>query len=298
MASARTARPSRRLVGTVVTASLGLASLVGAALVRPAQAVAPAATRTPSAAAVVDREPARPNPRIAPAAAPVRPGFGPGASGSGVREVQRRLRVSPVTGFFGPATRAAVARFQASTRLPADGWVDWTTYQRIMRLPVPKAAAAPTATATAAARSSASASRSRTRTVPSGAMVCPAPGARFTDDFGDPRSGGRSHQGIDLLGRRGQPLLAIESGVVVRAKVSTLGGLSVTLQGRSGAKYFYTHNDRNLVVTGQRVTAGQTIALMGDSGNAKGTVHLHFEWWRSGAEGAAVNPYPLLRSLC
>ena len=55
--------------------------------------------------------------------------------------------------------------------------------------------------------------------------------------------------------------------------------------------------DKHLVTNGQRVVKGQPIALMGDSGS-KGTVHLHFEWWRSGGESDAVNPYALLRSLC
>ena len=46
-----------------------------------------------------------------------------------------------------------------------------------------------------------------------------------------------------------------------------------------------------------RVTRGQVIGLMGDTGSP-GAVHLHFEYWRSGGESDAVDPAPLLRSIC
>jgi murein DD-endopeptidase MepM/ murein hydrolase activator NlpD len=48
---------------------------------------------------------------------------------------------------------------------------------------------------------------------------------------------------------------------------------------------------------GQKVRAGQVIATMGDSGSP-GAVHLHFEYWKSGRESAAVNPASLLRTIC
>jgi murein DD-endopeptidase MepM/ murein hydrolase activator NlpD len=44
------------------------------------------------------------------------------------------------------------------------------------------------------------------------------------------------------------------------------------------------------------VTAGQTIAALGDTGNAAGTPHLHFEYHPGG--GSAVNPTPLVASIC
>ena len=55
--------------------------------------------------------------------------------------------------------------------------------------------------------------------------------------------------------------------------------------------------DRRFVRAGQRVTRGQVIGLMGDTGSP-GAVHLHFEYWRSGGESDAVDPAPLLRSIC
>ena len=52
-----------------------------------------------------------------------------------------------------------------------------------------------------------------------------------------------------------------------------------------------------LVKGGQRVTKGQVIGRMGDSGS-KGQVHLHFEYWKSGRESDAVNPIKLLKRIC
>lgn len=267
---------ARSFPATAATPEAASATASAAAAPAVDERLAAAAERAAQRRAVVSGQAAR-------AARAAQRGFGYGARGSGVRAVQQHLGV-PVTGFFGPATQAAVRAFQRRAGLPVTGVVSLATYRRILQVPIPRPPAAPAAQAV--------------RATSSGGMVCPAPGARFSDDFGDARSGGRRHLGIDMVGRRGAPLLAVESGVVVRARSSTLGGLSIVLQGRSGAKYFYTHNDRNDVRAGQRVTAGQVVGRMGDSGNARGTVHLHFEWWRSGGESDAVNPYRLLRSLC
>jgi murein DD-endopeptidase MepM/ murein hydrolase activator NlpD len=55
--------------------------------------------------------------------------------------------------------------------------------------------------------------------------------------------------------------------------------------------------DSITVRAGSSVKRGQVIGYMGDTGSP-GAVHLHFEYWKSGGESAAVDPYPLLKSLC
>ncbi len=136
---------------------------------------------------------------------------------------------------------------------------------------------------------------------PSGAsMVCPVNGAvAFTDTWGAPRSGGRSHKGVDMIAARGTPLVAIEAGTVKRMRNSALGGITVTLKGVSGDEYYYAHLDgwaAGLAV-GQSLSVGGLLGYVGSTGNAQYTVpHLHFEWAPGG--GAAVNPYPLVAGLC
>lgn len=130
----------------------------------------------------------------------------------------------------------------------------------------------------------------------SGGMYCPVAGpVSFTDTYGAPRSSGRSHQGVDMLAARGTPQVAITSGTITYAGYSGLGGNVQYLAGDDGNTYMYVHQDQN-IVTGGRVSAGQTISTVGDTGNAAGTPHLHFEFHPGG--GGAANPTPLVASLC
>ena len=135
---------------------------------------------------------------------------------------------------------------------------------------------------------------------PSGAMTCPVAGAvAFTDTWGAPRSGGRTHQGVDMIAARGTPLVAIEAGTVKRMRNSSLGGITVTLKGSSGDEYYYAHLDAwaSGLSVGQSVGVGGLLGTVGNTGNAQYTVpHLHFEHAPGG--GAAINPYPLVDGLC
>lgn len=145
-----------------------------------------------------------------------------------------------------------------------------------------------------------SAARAAAAPVVTGRMTCPvAASVRHSNDWHAPRSGGRQHQGNDVFAPHGSTLVAIESGVIDRSSdtESGLGGITIWLRGDSGIRWYYAHNARNLVARGTRVAAGQPIALLGNTGNARGTSpHVHFEMHPGG--GAAANPNPVISQLC
>jgi murein DD-endopeptidase MepM/ murein hydrolase activator NlpD len=154
------------------------------------------------------------------------------------------------------------------------------------------------ASAAAAARPAAAprpaATSGATGVIASGEWVCPVQGPRsFSNDWGQPRSGGRRHQGNDILSPRGTPVVASVSGTV-RHHNSSLGGLSYYLNGDDGNTYFGTHL-QSFAASG-RVAAGTVVGYVGDTGNARGTPHLHFEIHPGG--GGPVNPYPTLSKYC
>ncbi|MBK5305367.1 MAG: M23 family metallopeptidase [Frankiaceae bacterium] len=132
--------------------------------------------------------------------------------------------------------------------------------------------------------------------VPVAGYVCPVRGhTSFSDTWGDARSGHR-HQGTDVMAAYGAPVVAVISGTVKTA-YSSSGGISLYLRGTDGNEYFYAHNSRNVVSTGEHVVTGEVIAYVGTSGNApNGAPHVHFE--RHPGGGAAVNPYSWLRRIC
>lgn len=134
---------------------------------------------------------------------------------------------------------------------------------------------------------------------PSSGGACPVAGAvSFRDTWGDARSGGRSHQGVDMMAGAGTPLAAIYSGTI-SLKVNSLGGNTIWLTSGSGDQYYYAHlqSYASGLASGQSVSEGQIIGTVGSSGNASAAFpHLHFEYHPGG--GSAVNPYPLVKSIC
>lgn len=133
----------------------------------------------------------------------------------------------------------------------------------------------------------------------SGAIACPVGNPRnYSDTYGAPRSGGRRHQGVDILAPHGTPIYAYENGTINRMNGNRLGGISLYLQGASGTVYYYTHLAGYVsgLAPGQAVSVGQHIAFNGDTGNAAGIPHLHFEVMPGG--GGGVNPYPYARRAC
>lgn len=138
-------------------------------------------------------------------------------------------------------------------------------------------------------------------TLATSAMACPVAGSvRFTDTFGAARSGGRSHEGVDMFAAEGTPLVAVADGVtfLVENVDDDIGGVSLWIRADNGDTYYYAHNAMNAVTrNGMWVQAGQIVGFVGRTGNAVGTdPHLHFEVHPRG--GPATNPTDLMTSAC
>jgi murein DD-endopeptidase MepM/ murein hydrolase activator NlpD len=125
-------------------------------------------------------------------------------------------------------------------------------------------------------------------------MVCPVDGPLgFADTWGAPPSGGRRHEGVDIISPSGTPLVAVESGSAT-FKTNRLGGNAVWLTGVSGTRYYYAHLSA-WNGSSRSVSQGEVVGYVGATGNA-GVAHLHFEVHPGG--GAAVNPYPYVSAVC
>jgi hypothetical protein len=128
------------------------------------------------------------------------------------------------------------------------------------------------------------------------------------DNYGDPRPNGR-HAGIDMENPWRAPVVAVEDGRV-KYWESSLGGCMLYQYGASGTTYLYIHLNNDLtshnddkggcardvsfaVPDGAKVTGGQQIAWVGDSGDASGNPHLHFEVHPN--DGPDVDPFKYLK---
>lgn len=121
-------------------------------------------------------------------------------------------------------------------------------------------------------------------------ISCPITGSAYGDTWGAARSGGRRHQGVDMIAPAGVPIYAVTSGYVT-FKQNRLGGNAASLMGDNGNRYYFAHFSR-YEGSSRRVVAGDIIGYNGKTGNTT-TNHLHFEL-RPGA-GVNVNPYPSVK---
>ena len=121
----------------------------------------------------------------------------------------------------------------------------------------------------------------------------------YVDTWGAPRSGGRRHQGTDVMAPYRAKVYAFTDGTISRESSNSYGGITLYLQGDNGVEYYYAHLSGYAVAAGTRVKAGQLIAYNGQSGNARYTApHVHFEVHPGGPGSSPVNPYPYLRRVC
>jgi len=138
-------------------------------------------------------------------------------------------------------------------------------------------------------------------------LIIPVAGVRpdqLVDTFTEARAGGRVHDAIDIPAPLGTPVLAAAGGQVIKLFLSERGGTTIyQLSTDKKLVFYYAHLQRYAegLSEGRFATQGETIAFVGDTGNAgPGNYHLHFSisvvsdptrYW----EGTNINPYPLLR---
>jgi murein DD-endopeptidase MepM/ murein hydrolase activator NlpD len=137
-------------------------------------------------------------------------------------------------------------------------------------------------------------------------LIIPVEGVsanQLVDTWGQARSQGRKHEGIDIMAHMGTPVHAAADGTIAKFFNSHLGGTTVYEFDQTGRViYYYAHLSAYAagLREGDHVRQGQLIAYVGSTGNAT-TPHLHFEiqrasaqhqWWR----GEAMNPYMPLKT--
>jgi murein DD-endopeptidase MepM/ murein hydrolase activator NlpD len=119
---------------------------------------------------------------------------------------------------------------------------------------------------------------------------------RWTSGFGyrrDPKNGGsRMHNGTDMAGAYGTPIFATADGVVKEAGWDSGFGRKVTIRHDFGVETVYAHLSGIDVSVGQRVSRGDRIGDMGNSGRSTGT-HLHYEVHLN---GNPVNPMTFIKA--
>ncbi|SHE56914.1 Murein DD-endopeptidase MepM and murein hydrolase activator NlpD, contain LysM domain [Ruegeria intermedia] len=119
---------------------------------------------------------------------------------------------------------------------------------------------------------------------------------RFTSGFGyrrDPKTGGRRmHKGTDFAAPKGTNIYATADGVVTHAGWQSGFGKLVKIKHAFGIETYYAHNSNIRVKVGQRVSRGDHIADMGNTGRSTGT-HLHYE---VRVNGKPVNPMTYIKA--
>jgi murein DD-endopeptidase MepM/ murein hydrolase activator NlpD len=112
--------------------------------------------------------------------------------------------------------------------------------------------------------------------------------------WGDNRDGGkRAHEGVDIFAPKHTPALAAADGIIVGVREGGLGGKTVLLRpDGQNLSLYYAHLDEQLVHEGQLVKKGDTVGLVGNTGNARYTPsHLHFGIY---GIGGAIDPFPFV----
>ena len=267
--------PITKVVDSATAIALGLTPQV--AVAKPVVvAIAPVVAKVQAATAPVAVTPAAVTGMLSIDTLPTR-----GQKGDAVRLVQEKLVANSievkggVDGIFGAATAISLAAFQTARGLNVTSAVDMPTAIALGVLPDLATLGIPEI------------------------KVFPSQGrCSFVDSWQWERSGGRRHEGVDIMGPKGLALYAVLDGTITKmyGAQSTLSGNALRLTTADGTYFFYAHLDSFAagIAIGSVVRAGQIIGYMGSTG-AAGSSHLHFEVHPLG--GSAVNPYPIVKAV-
>jgi murein DD-endopeptidase MepM/ murein hydrolase activator NlpD len=119
------------------------------------------------------------------------------------------------------------------------------------------------------------------------------------DNFGEPRSPTRLHEGVDIMGSAGRAVYAVAAGTLTQRYTNTgTAGWGWTLYDASTKttyKYFHLAEDPNGLVQGAKVSRGDVLGFVGNSGTSgEDNFHLHFE---VRPNNVAVNALPLFVAI-
>jgi murein DD-endopeptidase MepM/ murein hydrolase activator NlpD len=135
--------------------------------------------------------------------------------------------------------------------------------------------------------------------------IDPTAKSSVLDNYGDCRSGGRMHIGVDIISERGAAVYAVAAGVLSHRFENTgTAGFGWTLDTADGRRFRYFHLDSFApgLEVGDRVAFGEVIGFVGSTGNFidvdgelvedRNNIHLHFEYWPDRRQ--SVDPLPLI----
>jgi murein DD-endopeptidase MepM/ murein hydrolase activator NlpD len=136
-------------------------------------------------------------------------------------------------------------------------------------------------------------------------LIIPVQGvdpSRVRDSYTASR-GGRTHDAVDIMAPRGTPVIAADSGTILKLRQNEAGGITIyQLDPAERFVYYYAHLDhyREGLVEGMPIRQGEVLGFVGTTGNApKDTPHLHFQvmLYRGRGQywgGDPINPHPYL----
>jgi murein DD-endopeptidase MepM/ murein hydrolase activator NlpD len=162
----------------------------------------------------------------------------------------------------------------------------------------PPAATVPAATTPAMTAPATTVPAANGPVLPLGAFPVQGP-CSFGDTYGATRSGGRQHEGVDMMAKTGLLVYAVAAGTLTKQTTDRAGSLSGNawwLTGTDRTYYFYAHLAAFApgLKVGSKVVAGQFIGYVGATGNAGGS-HLHFEIHPAG--GKSINPTASVKAV-